>query len=242
MGGLVLDINPIKKDSNFDSSQFSQNQSANSQSDVKNNQDKMPLKALNTDYLKKSSTPEPEFLESDDTSKAIFYFSLVAMFLVLAMAGYLYFSIKTQNEELKTKERMQADLEAQIADPNLKEVNDLATRYSIGLDELSSLINNPIQYSLLFDELEKITPTDVMLVTVNIDEKYAYKISAKTNNLESSAKFIKSLEKSSFFETVFLSNNQLSNDETNNYYTISIDGTLDSSKLKSSINDSKVVQ
>lgn len=233
----MLDINPIKKNVETQSqsvhNQENVNVSRNLDVDAKATEnDKKPIKTIGSDFMSKTKTaPEPEFLESKGISKVVFYFVLVVLFLVLALGGYLYFEKKTKSEELKTKEKIQADLEAKIAAPELVEVDSLASRYSLGIDEISSLINKPITYSILFDQMEKIIPNEVALSSFDIDEKQNYKISAKGPDLVSTSKFVKSLEKSSFFETVFLTNDQLSSTEDETTYNVSVQGVVDKTLL-----------
>ncbi len=232
----MLDINPIKKEERIVGSQdgVDNSQKIENHQSVTATQDQSqkPLKTLNSDFLSSAkSAPEPEFLESRDTSRSVFYFALVATFLVIGMAGYLYFAKKTKAEELKTKEKIQADIEEKIASPDLADIDILASKYSLGLDEISKLISKPITYSLLFEEMQKIIPTDVVLTSFDVNEKQDYKISAKGPDLASTSKFVKSLENSDYFDTVFLSNDQLSTvkDETN--FTVSVQGVLNEKKL-----------
>lgn len=233
----MLDINPINKNVETQNQMVQNQANTNAGEDqgasvkvVEN--DKKPIKTIGSDFMSKANTaPEPEFLESKGISKIVFYFVLVSLFLVLALSGYLYFLKKTKGEELKTKEKIQADLEAKIAAPELVNVDALASRYSLGIDEISSLINKPITYSILFDQMEKIIPNEVALSSFDIDEKQNYKISAKGPDLVSTSKFVKSLEKSSFFETVFLTNDQLSSTEDETTYNVSVQGVVDKTLL-----------
>lgn len=233
----MLDINPIKKEESKEvpSENISVNMSNQPQSKTtqeQKNENKKPMKTVGTDFMSKArSAPEPEFLESKGVSKVVFYFVLVATILVLAMGGYLYFLKETKSEELKTKEKIQADLEAKIAAPELAEVDELASRYSLGLDEISKLINKPVTYSLLFGEMEKIIPTDVVLTLFDINEKQSYKISAKGPDLTSTSKFIKALENSDYFESVFLSGDQLTSTEDETSYDVSAQGVVDEKML-----------
>lgn len=236
----MLDINPIKKEKESqDNKQDLNSQGEQSSVNASNTEpeegvDQKPLKTVGPDFLKRASqTPEPSFLEKEDASRLTFYFTLFVAIIVLGTTGYLYFLKKTKGEELKTKEKVQSELEAQINSPELTTIDQAASRYSIGLKQLNKLITKPIHYSLLFDHLEQIIPTEVTLTSLNIDEKGAVKITAQAPELESTAKFIKSLENSRFFKSIYLNSDQLSStkDEENQYYTVTVQGTLNDSIL-----------
>ncbi len=220
----MLDINPINQN-NFNSN------NAESQSRPNVNIDAKP-EIKNKPNSITSTNPDELFTSKEDNQKIIFYFSLIILLFVGALCGYLYYAKTVKNEELKTKERMQADLEAKLNTPELVKIDNLASGYSLGLTQLSKLIIAPTQYSKLFNKLQMMIPNDVNLDSFSVDEKNKIKIVGKTESLESAAKFIKAFETSNYFENIVLDSNQQSKDKSNKtIYAVSLSGTLNVTML-----------
>ena len=217
----MLDINPVRTAGNNTTDQGQQTSA-----------DKEPEnKAQMLGQL--ASGHNTEFIGKEDNSKLVFIFTLIICLIVLGLAGYLYFIKTTKAQELSTKERMQADLNAKINANDLKEVNQMASQFSIGLDQLSKLITAPVEYSKLYNYLGQITPSSVTYDSIDIDDKGKIKLSVKSNSLEDIAKFIKEIESSDYFSNITMdSTQQAKNTDKSTYYKTTLAGTLNTDKLK----------
>ena len=173
------------------------------------------------------------FIGKEDNSKLIFIFACVVCVIVLGMFGYLYFVKTTKAQELATKEKIQTDLYAQINSADLKEVNTLASQFSIGLDQLAKLINSPVEYSLLFDYFGQITPSTVTYESIDIDNNGKIKLVVKSSSLEDLTKFIKAIETSDYFENAVMDSvQQAKNTDKSTYYKTTMSAVLKTDKLK----------
>lgn len=187
-----------------------------------------------SDKLSPKDNPlrDTELYMEENPTKLVFYFTLGVSLLVLAFGIYLYFNKSIKNQELITKQKVQQDLNIQLKTPEYARIDALAKRYSLGLDQLSSTLSSQYQYSKLFTHLEQITPNDVVIESFNIDKKNQAKITAVTNNLDESAKFIKSLENSDYFTNVVLSSDQQTTSKDNSkQYNISLTVKINSKML-----------
>lgn len=183
-----------------------------------------------------STNADELFTSKEDNQKTIFYFTLIIFVIVISLCGYLYYSKTVKNEELKTKERLQADIDAKLSAPELVKIDELASGYSLGLTQLSKLIIAPTQYSKLFSKMQMMIPNDVNLDSFSVDEKNKVKIIGKTESLESAAKFIKAFESSDYFENIVLDSNQQTKDKNNkSFYSVTLSGTLKVAKLSEEV-------
>lgn len=221
----MLDINPIKKSD--------KPKEEEKQAGLVDGNTIGQSKQLDADMISKSANySEPEFIESEGVSKITFVFVLISTVIIVGFAVFLYFTKVNKQEQLKTEDRIQADLEAKIGSPDLTDVNKLASRYSIGLNQISKMITNPRKYSLLFRELEKIVPNKTQIKSINLDEKGDAKITAHVPNTEDVANLIKSLGISTMFNDVVLSSSQLSSTrDEDEYYMVNLDTKIDQDKL-----------
>jgi len=221
----VLDINPQgprkivnnQKDDNLiniNDINLSESQSTNR---VLNQSEQNKLKK------EEKSVSELAFLNDFDSSKTIFYFALVITVLILIFGGFLYYLKINNQSKIKTLDVSITELNSQINSPEMVKINKTSEIYSIGLAELSGQIKNPTKYSILFSELEKITPNEIRLTGLTIDNKGKINISAESSNLEQGSKFIKSLEDSVIFSEVTLdSNQQSSSPDKGRFYNMTL--------------------
>lgn len=211
----MLDINPVQK--------------PNIPQDPEKNQNSFSHHEKNQE----SEVGDLFFEENANISKLVFNFSIAVLIIVLVFGGYLYFSTKNKESAIRGEDSLKKELTLEINTPELANIESLATQYSLGLDEVASLINNPIQYSLLFVELEKIIPSDVTLTGLTVDDKNKVAIIAETTNLEASAKFVKAMETSKMFSGVVLDNSQQSGSSSQaKYYTMNLSANCDAKMLK----------
>lgn len=165
--------------------------------------------------------PKNIFMESgEEISKLVGTFTLIVLILILVAAGGLYW-FKTQKQaQLANKDKLVQELKAQLNTPELKAIDAQATRYSLGLKELATLMSGSTKYSEVFSRLDALTPNEIILNNFSINNKGVIQISGQTDIMDNVATYVKSLQNAPELSEVILSKNQLSStttDEPENY-------------------------
>lgn len=199
------------------------------------NSDKAPQQLQQNNFKKNDkSAIDLAFLDDFDSSKTIFYFALTITILMLVFGGFLYYSKINNQSKIKSLDATITELYSEINSPEMNEINKISEVFSIGLAELAGQIKNPTKYSILFSELEKITPNEIRLTGITLDNKGKISINAESPNLEQGSKLLKSLENSVIFSDISLdSNQQSSSPEKGRFYNMVISANFNKKLLTS---------
>lgn len=166
----------------------------------------------------------------EEVEKSVSVFAIIALIVVVIAAGCFYVGKVYKKSQLKNKEAVYTDLLTQLAAKDISEVDKTAQELQKGLKILQTALAGQLNYSKLFQELQKITPKNVKLNNFIVGDKDEMKIDGEANDYSSVAKAMASFSGSEMFSDVKLVSSTTS--ETTEGKKVSFSFTLQLNKTQ----------
>lgn len=159
---------------------------------------------LNSDSL--ITETELAGLNKIDNEKVVNIFGLIVLAIFVLASGFTYAYSSSKSNVLANKEANYNNLSDQLkSDKDLSALDKQATTYGNGLNKISAYLSKRLNWSILLKEFQTITPTDVVLKSINVNEKTLIaSINGEANNYNTVGLLIASLDNSDKFENVKL--------------------------------------
>ncbi len=159
-------------------------------------------------------------------------FATLAVLIALIGSFIIYFlNVKTAAEISSVQARI-ADVNDRLRSEPLLSVGQTATALAKSLSGYSQAASTQYDFSLLNSEIERLTPTDVNLVTLGIDEKGIVRIGGQANDFVQVGKAFLSYKNGNLLKNVTIVQVVYSNQESGKKIAFTITGALDKQVLK----------
>lgn len=145
-------------------------------------------------------------LNQVDTAKIAGIFSYAILVIFVAMSIFVFALATSKNTQLKNKQSNYDNLANQLrSDKDLNQVNELAQKFDSGLGKISSLLVKRASWSVFLDEIQKVTPPDVIYKNISVSEKtYITSINGDAGSYNSVTLLLAALRNSNKFSNIKL--------------------------------------
>ena len=166
----------------------------------------------------------------DSFGVIIFFVVVVEIVLLIGLNIYE----KSRIDSLTTKTN---NIKTQLNSTENKTLNTQITDVIAGVDQLQTALDKRVPWSRLYTMINAVTPKDVKISNLSVNESGSYKADGETTSLTSLAKALVAWkdgvgEVKTPFSSVTLGGNGYTNDATSRKVNFSISGQIDLSLLK----------
>lgn len=160
-------------------------------------------------------------------------YASAAVIIMLFALFILYFLNVQANAQIKSHEEAIVALNQELTSEPLLSTAKTAAILNQAIGGYTRALGNQSDYALFNSEITKVTPKNIRIATLSVDDKGTVRIAATANDFVSAGKALLAYRQTPIFTQVTLPTVSLTEKDGNRLVSFTIAATLNKSRLKS---------
>jgi hypothetical protein len=189
------------------------------------------------DKVEKQETLQEDIVSLESATSTIGYFGTIVFFIVIVEIILLVGLNLYQSSRVDTLEGQIANVQQELGSAELRGLNQQVSEVISGAEKLNTVLANKADWSKFYASLNAVTPKNVRIIGLTINENGSFKADGETDTLSSLAQALVAWEQGAGsittpFSSVKLSSNGYTTDGGSRRVTFSISGQINTGSIR----------